>query len=93
MRDVVHVDGSEDSTRRSKSNLRSTKRQAITLKSLEKYGAIIVARGMKESAPACQYDRAGACRADRQTATRTGRKEIRNAGAIFPRSLLDAAFG
>jgi histidinol dehydrogenase len=28
--------------------LRSTKRQAITLKSLEKYGAIIVARGKKE---------------------------------------------
>jgi histidinol dehydrogenase len=28
--------------------LRATKRQAITLKSLEKYGAIIVARGMKE---------------------------------------------
>ena len=29
--------------------LRETKRQAITLKALEKYGAVIVARGMKEA--------------------------------------------
>ena len=48
--------------------LRQTKRQAITFKSLEKYGAIIVVRGMSGGAPACQYHRPGACRADCEAA-------------------------
>jgi histidinol dehydrogenase len=62
--------------------LRSTKRQAITLKSLEKYGAIIVARGRKE-----MIDLANSIAPEhielivkqpRQLAER-----IRNAGAMF----------
>ena len=52
--------------------LRETKRQAITIKSLEKYGAIIVARGRRESQRDCQRRRSGAHRVDRQTAAEVG---------------------
>ena len=64
------------------SQLRSTKRQAITLKSLAKYGAIIVARGAKE-----MVDLANAIAPEhielivRQPAKLA--KQIRNAGAMF----------
>ena len=62
--------------------LQSTKRQAITLKSLEKYGAIIVARGRKEmielaNSIAPEHVEV-IVKQPRQLAER-----IRNAGAIF----------
>jgi histidinol dehydrogenase len=62
--------------------LRSTKRQAITLKALAKYGAIIVARGQKEmielaNAIAPEHIELIVKRPQRLA------KQIRNAGAIF----------
>jgi histidinol dehydrogenase len=62
--------------------LLSTKRQAITLKSLEKYGAIIVARGEKE-----MVELANAIAPEHIELIIRGSKriakKIRNAGAIF----------
>ena len=62
--------------------LRSTKRHAITLKSLAKYGAIIVARGAREmvelaNAIAPEHVELIVRRPDRLA------KQIRNAGAMF----------
>jgi histidinol dehydrogenase len=62
--------------------LRNTKRQAITLKALAKYGAIIVARGQKEmielaNAIAPEHIELIVKRPERLA------KQIRNAGAIF----------
>jgi histidinol dehydrogenase len=62
--------------------LRQTKRQAITLKSLQKYGAIIVARGQKEmvelaNAIAPEHIELIIRQPDKLA------KQIRNAGAIF----------
>jgi histidinol dehydrogenase len=62
--------------------LRGTKRQAITLKSLEKYGAIIVARGQKE-----MIELANTIAPEHVELIvkqpRKLAKEIRNAGAMF----------
>jgi histidinol dehydrogenase len=62
--------------------LRETKRQAITLKSLDKYGAIIVTRGMKET-----VEIANAIAPEHiELIVKRPRKwarAIRNAGAIF----------
>ncbi|MDP2606790.1 MAG: histidinol dehydrogenase [Deltaproteobacteria bacterium] len=62
--------------------LAETKRRAITLKSLEKYGAIIVARGFKET-----IDLANAIAPEHiELIVKQPRKwahEIRNAGAMF----------
>jgi len=62
--------------------LRETKRQAITLKALEQYGAIIVARGMKESmaiANAVAPEHIELIVKQPQKWAR----EVRNAGAMF----------
>jgi histidinol dehydrogenase len=62
--------------------LRDTKRQAITLKSLAKYGAIIVARGFKET-----IDLANAIAPEHieliVKRPQQWAREIRNAGAMF----------
>jgi histidinol dehydrogenase len=62
--------------------LQSTKRQAITLKALEKYGAILVARGQKE-----MIELANAIAPEHVELIvkqpRKLAKEIRNAGAMF----------
>ena len=65
--------------------LRNTKRQAITLKALAKYGAIIVVR-------AGQCDRSGAHRTDRQTAAKTGKADPQRRRDVS-RALLGAAAG
>jgi histidinol dehydrogenase len=62
--------------------LRDTKRQAITLKSLQKHGAIIVARGQKEmvdlaNAIAPEHIELLVRRSEKMA------KQIRNAGAMF----------
>ena len=62
--------------------LRATKRQAITLKSLQKYGAIIVARGQKEmielaNAIAPEHIELIVRRPEKMA------RQIRNAGAMF----------
>jgi histidinol dehydrogenase len=66
----------------SENQLRSTKRRAITLKSLAKYGAIIVARGAREmvelaNAIAPEHIELIVRRPEKLA------KQIRNAGAIF----------
>src|SRR5580765_2857575 len=62
--------------------LRSTKRQAITLKSLEKYGAIIVARNKREMIELANAIAPEHVELIVKRPTKLA-KEIRNAGAIF----------
>jgi histidinol dehydrogenase len=62
--------------------LRSTKRQAITLKSLEKYGAIIVARNKREMIELANAIAPEHVELIVRRPTKLA-KEIRNAGAIF----------
>jgi histidinol dehydrogenase len=62
--------------------LHETKRQAITLKSLEKYGAIIVARGMKEVIQLANTIAPEHIELIVKQPQKWAR-EIRNAGAIF----------
>jgi histidinol dehydrogenase len=62
--------------------LHETKRQAITLKSLEKYGAIIVARGMKEVTQLANTIAPEHIELIVKQPQKWAR-EIRNAGAIF----------